>query len=966
MRPTKLTISAFGPYAGEERLDMEALGDRGLYLITGDTGAGKTTIFDAIAFALYGSASGDGRRPRMLRSKYAAAGTKTFVDMEFVYNGKAYRLRRNPEYVRAKQKGSGETKEKPDAELHMPDGSLVTGDRAVTAAVEELVGLNREQFSQIAMLAQGSFSRLLSGKTEDRGAIFREIFGTRPYQAFQERVKEQARNLYGRYQEGRSSILQYSAGVAAGSPEEEMARRWEEVKGEPGEAMAEILNQLIEADEAKEAAAASETGRLQRQIEELGEQAGGLKSAIQAREELDEAERSLSLKEPLAQAALKAYEEEKKRQEANPALAQEIGRLEEVLGLYGQYASLAKQEQAGLRAEQSYAAQEEKARAEGERLRADLEEGRRQLEALENLESELQAAAREGERLEENRRRIAGYSQALRDYEKEEKRLKEARDAYGRAADAYEAAEQSYGRMYREFLDNQAGVLAASLKEGEPCPVCGSRTHPCPAAPPQESAVVTEEALDRAAGLRDNARARASQASVQAGQLAGGLDARYRTMRADIEEEVKGWKESWRERLSAASQKESEAAGEDPLSPSRQRFLEVWRELLGQIGAALDAREETARRERRRLEGELRRKAELKEQDRRLEQKIEAARQRREEAEKGRVQERTRQASVRGQMEEIKRRLPEEGREAAEARIQEKKAELDARQRALADAEGRSTALSQETAKLKSRVSTLKEQLRKQGEELRIAPAEMPLEELRAQLAWMDGRRQEAREQLAAREKENNAIHHRLETNRAAQRGIAAREQEIEEIGRQWAWVKALSDTVSGEVSKKERITFEAYAQMAYFERIIARANTRFMIMSGGRYELKRCTEEDNRGKSGLGLSVIDHYNGTERSVKTLSGGESFLASLSLALGLSDEIQAFAGGIRLDTMFVDEGFGSLDEEALDLAVRALGSLAEGRRLVGIISHVQELKGRIDRQVVVAKDGRGGSHAEVRA
>ena len=317
-------------------------------------------------------------------------------------------------------------------------------------------------------------------------------------------------------------------------------------------------------------------------------------------------------------------------------------------------------------------------------------------------------------------------------------------------------------------------------------------------------------------------------------------------------------------------------------------------------------------------------------------------------------------------MEEIKRRLPEEGREAAETRIQEKKAELDARQRALADAEGRSAALSQETARLKSRVSTLKEQLRKQGEQLKMAPAEMPLEELRAQLAWIDGRRQEAREQLAAREKENSAIHHRLETNRAAQRGIAAREQEIEEIGRQWAWVKALSDTVSGEVSKKERITFEAYAQMAYFERIIARANTRFMIMSGGRYELKRCTEEDNRGKSGLGLSVIDHYNGTERSVKTLSGGESFLASLSLALGLSDEIQAFAGGIRLDTMFVDEGFGSLDEEALDLAVRALGSLAEGRRLVGIISHVQELKGRIDRQVVVAKDGRGGSHAEVRA
>ena len=184
----------------------------------------------------------------------------------------------------------------------------------------------------------------------------------------------------------------------------------------------------------------------------------------------------------------------------------------------------------------------------------------------------------------------------------------------------------------------------------------------------------------------------------------------------------------------------------------------------------------------------------------------------------------------------------------------------------------------------------------------------------------------------------------------------------MEKLEEQWRWVKSLSDTVSGEVGGKERITFETYVQMAYFERIIARANTRFMVMSGGQYELKRCSEDDNRGKSGLGLSVIDHYNGTERSVRTLSGGESFQASLCLALGLSDEIQAAAGGIRLDTMFVDEGFGSLDEDTLNLAVKALADLAEGKRLVGIISHVQELKGRIERQIIVTKDRSGGSSA----
>lgn len=186
----------------------------------------------------------------------------------------------------------------------------------------------------------------------------------------------------------------------------------------------------------------------------------------------------------------------------------------------------------------------------------------------------------------------------------------------------------------------------------------------------------------------------------------------------------------------------------------------------------------------------------------------------------------------------------------------------------------------------------------------------------------------------------------------------------MEELQQQWSWVKGLSDTASGEVAGKEKITLETYVQMAYFERIIARANTRFMVMSGGQYELKRCTEEDNRGKSGLGLSVVDHYNGTERSVKTLSGGESFQASLSLALGLSDEIQAQAGGIRLDAMFVDEGFGSLDEDALNLAIKALDDLAEGRRLVGIISHVSELKTRIERQIVVVKERNGGSRAGI--
>lgn len=211
----------------------------------------------------------------------------------------------------------------------------------------------------------------------------------------------------------------------------------------------------------------------------------------------------------------------------------------------------------------------------------------------------------------------------------------------------------------------------------------------------------------------------------------------------------------------------------------------------------------------------------------------------------------------------------------------------------------------------------------------------------------------------------SKVLHVRMETNKQALTNIRAKVGELETLETRYTWIRALSNTANGNISGKEKVMLETYIQMTYFDRIIARANTRLMVMSGGQYELKRRKEaENNRSQSGLDLDVIDHYNGTERSVKTLSGGESFKASLSLALGLSDEIQASAGGVKLDTMFVDEGFGSLDEESMDQAMKALSGLADGNRLVGIISHVADLKNRIDKQIVVEKEKSGGSKASI--
>ena len=289
---------------------------------------------------------------------------------------------------------------------------------------------------------------------------------------------------------------------------------------------------------------------------------------------------------------------------------------------------------------------------------------------------------------------------------------------------------------------------------------------------------------------------------------------------------------------------------------------------------------------------------------------------------------------------------------AARARLDELRREKDALAAALQAAEkGREDCRSRLTEE-RGRIDTLEKQLSGAAEE--DAPAlQAALEELRA-----------ARQALRARKE---TLAGRMGVNRRAVEELRGGAEQLEQAQREWQWMGALSATVNGTLSGRDKIMLETYVQTTYFDRILRRTNVRLMAMTDGQYELKRrIGAENQRSQSGLELDVIDHYNGTERSVKTLSGGESFKASLALALGLSDEIQSWAGGVRLDTMFVDEGFGSLDEESLEQAIRALSALTEGSRLVAIISHVAELKERIDRQIVVTKDPAGGSRVTVRA
>lgn len=984
MRPTELIISAFGPYAGEVTLDMASLGDRGLYLITGDTGAGKTTLFDAIAFALYGNASGDSRKPRMLRSKYARPDARTYVEMGFSYSGKEYRVRRNPEYMRTKQRGEGETREKPDAQLHMPDGRLVTGDKAVTAEVEGLLGLNREQFSQIAMLAQGSFSRLLSGRTEDRGIIFREIFKTKPYQLFQEKLKDRAKGLYGRYADSRKSMEQYAGGVITEGHSEELKLRWKEVPQGSLEALLEVLDQLIGADEAQQQGKDRAMALVRDEMAALGMELGKMQGDAAVCRDMAAAADVLRENMPVLEQAKVRYEREKERQADRDGLIGAVTRMEENLKTYDRFDALQENLKVCRKETESLEKRLEQAALEERQWKERNDSDEKILESLRQAGEEYQAALTAGERLGEYSGRIGLLAEELAQYGQERKKLEAARERYRAAGEESRRADDAYREMYQRFLDNQAGILASRLTEGQPCPVCGSVAHPAPARYLEEGNEAAKDKVDRLKAVAEEKDKAAARLSLEAGRLAGSLDTRYERMKQQIDAEVATWKEDWQKRIrQAEADAGALAAKTGDVRQGRRYFLEQWELMMGQLKGQLE-RQAAAQKEKIREKKKRKEDKEAVEGRRALgRQSLEEASERKQQAQKMLAESQAKERELESRLKEMESSLPYENRKAAQAELAEKKAFLAGLEKAFKEAEESYNRISRRVSDAQARLEALRGRMAEKDAEGRESagedrdPAKGPdtmlpggmdvrtaMERLEARMQENRQHQSEARERLTGLEQEKSRLHHRLETNRMARERISEQKASMEEIQKEWTWVKALSDTAAGEVGGKEKITLETYAQMAYFERIIARANTRFMVMSGGQYELKRCTEEDNRGKNGLGLNVIDHYNGTERSVKTLSGGESFQASLSLALGLSDEIQSAAGGIRLDTLFVDEGFGSLDEDTLNLAMKSLGDLAEGRRLVGIISHVGELKERIQHQIVVVKDKTGGSRAYI--
>ena len=918
MRAIKLVMSAFGPYAGRTELNLDRLGTSGLVLITGDTGAGKTTIFDAITFALYGEASGDNRDPDMFRSKYAAPDTPTEVELTFEYAGKRYEIRRNPSYMRPKARGEGFTAKAADAELRYPDGRIVTGLRDVNSAIVEIMGIDRDQFTQIAMIAQGDFLKLLLASTEDRKRIFQKLFHTKNYCVLQEELKSESVSLSKEYEKTADSIRQYIGGILC---EEDDVLSISVRKAKEGQLTTEetvsLLGDLVRQDTDRQEKLSKDIAEKEKEISALTARIAKAEEQQKAEKLLKESqEKSVQAAEKLS-AARAALEEENRKKPEIEKLSERVSALKAELPLYEE---LGQKKEHLVRLIKSIAEDTEAAAVNKQKaaaLKEEIAALKQELLSLAKAEEEKLKADHKRQALEAQAEAVGEAEALIKELTALEKDLSDRQEDYKRKSEIAALKRKAFEADNKAYLDEQAGILAETLAPGEPCPVCGSVDHPRPAV--KSAAAPTKEALEQSRKDAEKAEKLSAAASEAAQTVIASIAEKKRFIQKSAEKIVT-----------------FEAFADIPaaLKAKRSELDESLKEARAQI-------EKAAAR--------VGRRQELEESIPSKENEAERLREETAETEKKIAASASSKAAEEKRIGELTEKLSFASKQAADEEIAALTAQKAAIEAAIQKAADEYAARDKEAAQLKSAVAEAKKMLQDR-EPCDIESDKKSLLRLTEKKAGLTEELQLCAARLAA--------------NRSILDRIKEKSEEASKIEARWMMVKALSNTANGNVTGKAKIMLETYIQMTYFDRIIARANTRFMVMSGGQYELKRRIEAaNNRSQSGLDLNVIDHYNGTERSVNTLSGGESFKASLSLALGLSDEIQSAAGGIRLDTMFVDEGFGSLDDESLQQAMRALADLTEGNRLVAIISHVSDLKEMIDKQIIVKKERSGGSTAE---
>lgn len=947
MKPLILIMSAFGSYAGKTEIDFSGQ-EQGLFLITGDTGAGKTTIFDAITYALYNQTSGGERNGNMMRSQYAKDSVETYVEFVFSYGGDVYRVRRNPDYKIKKELKNGKIREQKvtgSVELTMPDGTVFPEKKSGTdAKILEIVGLSAPQFTQTVMIAQGEFLKLLYTKSDERKQIFSRLFQTGAYFEIQEELRRRSMELDELIAENKRALAQEQGRIVY----------LEELALDEGEKPS--LEKLVAFAEEQEKIFAKQFEEQQRNLGHLDGEINRVEEEnklFDSLEHLKQKEQKLKEQEPeekqrqeriaaAKKARLLAKEEEKflEKQEK----VEKAGKEEEKLKEWKRETGIKFQQQEKLLKEQeeSLLAEEEAGRRKLHRIEETLPEYEKLTVAMQK-EREAQTAYLEIK--EAYDRMLAWKVSQIKKMEQQEQKLdneqKKAWETFESAMLKAEEAEQQYEQKYTLFFKGQAGILAGKLKEGKPCLVCGSLSHPAPAklladAVSEKEVEAAKQRKEEAAEKREKARSNFEEKKKRQEELALRLSQEIINFKKEADCTVG-------EYIAVTEPPKEEPAEADKTAVSeKQRDYSECQKECARIKEGLSYETEAAaRKEITRIERELADKRENFEKKRKGQEKL------KQELDVGS-----------GQLLQKQAEKVQLGKEAEQAKKVFEKALEEA---------GFSDKEQYQAAKLAERSLTA---LERQSEEYRSA-CQSTAGELKAMERATAGKRrqdltelQTRRREVLCRKKEMEekrlTMYKAYETNRSVLENSRSYLEKGEKLKAQDAVVKSLYRTANGRLSGSAKIDFETYIQRQYFKQIIKEANRRLLAMSNQQFMLK-LKEESNVGKKtneGLDLSVYSLVTDSERDIKTLSGGESFLAALAMALGLSDVATRNAGAIHMDMMFIDEGFGSLDVQARAQAIEVLNELAGNHRMIGIISHVTELKEQIDRKLLVTRSDKG--------
>ena len=923
MKPLKLTMSAFGSYAGKNVIDFTGQ-QQGIFLITGDTGAGKTTIFDAITYALYNQTSGGERNGNMMRSQYAQPETETYVELEFLYRGQTYRVCRNPDYKITKTLKNGKIREQKvphSVELTLPDGTVFPEKKNATdAKIIEILGLTADQFSQIVMIAQGDFLKLLYTKSDERKMIFSKLFRTDIYWKIQENLRRKSMEMDERIQENDRAFEQEKSRIILLPESEEL----------PLDELVERLRERLK-DALKEQnlrrANVEELNKKITKYEEINKLFVSLEKIRQTGKELEarqaeSKERRQQIENALkADKVLVAEQQNLRQQQEVEQSAQAIAKMTETLANDQEMFETLKTQQ------QEAEAKQKREAADIQKKMLALEQSFPSYEALQNARSEEQQAKKVWEDLgktsEESFHKKKAGIDALKEQQKQQEQVVEqTKKSWEQTSLSASESAKHYEHMYEAFLKEQAGILAENLSAGCPCPVCGSTVHPDPAKLSDHA--VTELEVEEAKKTR--------AAAEEKRDMAYAAFEAEKTEKQKLAQAVEKEEADFVLAQTIAKQQRKEA---EQNYVSLQKIAEQIREKL--VYPSL---------------------AEAKKQYAAMQKALEAA-----------EQEIERKRQKVSELAEAMNTL--KGQKLAEEENQKTAKKLAAKtEKEYAKLLEKSGFVSEETYHLailpeRSRSKLEREEKEYESQCLRQQSEQKLLEKQVSGKTYTDTT--ELNEQLKAEkqalkeaEKTYMELHTAYENDRSVLQNCAVYLEKGKKLESEDQVIKSLSKTANGRLSGSAKIDFETYIQRQYFKQIIHEANKRLLTMSNHQFILK-LKEEANTGRKtneGLDLSVYSLVTDSERDVKTLSGGESFLAALAMALGLSDIVERSAGAIHPDMMFIDEGFGSLDAQSRQQAIEVLGELAGDSRMVGIISHVTELKEQIDRKLVVSRTDKG--------